>query len=330
VRVIALLLATALIVISGFWLARDRASGARAEIAAAQAVARQGGAGDDRAPPAPEGAAQAAEETAPQGEADEPAEVAGALPEGYEPVAYVSDAPRRMFEAPEQVLEPGLDYVALVRTSKGDILIDLYEDRTPVTVNSFVFLALNRFYEGVPFHRVLDGFMAQTGDPTGTGRGGPGYQFEDEIVEGLAFDGRGVVAMANAGPNTNGSQFFITFEATPWLDGAHTIFGRVLEGDEVLDAITRINPERPNAIAYPEDTLASLAQQGVELPGDADATVASAVEEALGIAPVAGQSFTVAGYRGVLGLLGGQPAYGFYFEPDTIEEVVVGVRPAAR
>src|SRR5690606_18739927 len=219
------------------------------------------------------------------------------------------------------------DYVAAIRTNRGDIVVDLYEDRTPETVNNFVFLALNRYYEHVPFHRVIEGFMAQTGDPTGTGTGGPGYQFEDEIVEGLTFDRRGLLAMANAGPGTNGSQFFLTFDATPWLNGAHTIFGEVLSGDAVLDEITRVDPQQPSAIALTTDTLDDLAAKGVELAGEGDQTVASAIEEALGTAPVAGQSFTVAGYRGVLGAVGGQPAYGFFLEPDEIESVVVGVRP---
>ncbi|HZW26968.1 MAG TPA: peptidylprolyl isomerase [Trueperaceae bacterium] len=315
-RVIALLLATALIVISGFWLARDRSSEARADIAAAQVAAQQG------APAGEEG------DDPPAGE---PAERASpALPDGYEQVEYLSESPRRVFQAAEDVLDAGRDYVALLRTTKGDILVDLYEDRTPVTVNNFVFLSLNRFYEGVPFHRVIDGFMVQGGDPTGTGTGGPGYQFEDEIVEGLTFDGRGILAMANAGPGTNGSQFFITFDATPWLDGAHTIFGRVLAGDEVLDAITRVDPQQPSAIAFPDDPLSSLAEQGVDLPGEQDRTVGEAIEEALGTAPVAGQSFTIAGLRGVLGAVGGRPAYGFFAQPDVIEEVVVGATPAAQ
>ena len=124
-------------------------------------------------------------------------------------------------------------------------MLELFQDGAPTTVNNFVYLALHRFYDGVVFHRVLDGFMAQTGDPTGSGRGGPGYTFDDEFGPGLSHDGKGVLSMANAGPGTNGSQFFITFDATPWLDGRHAVFGRVLEGEEVLDALTRIDPGRP-------------------------------------------------------------------------------------
>ncbi|MCS7039854.1 MAG: peptidylprolyl isomerase, partial [Caldilineales bacterium] len=133
------------------------------------------------------------------------------------------------------VIEPGKIYQAVLKTAKGDIVIELYADKAPRTVNNFVFLAREGFYDNTTFHRVIDGFMAQGGDPTGTGSGGPGYTFPDEIVPDLVFDRRGLLAMANAGPNTNGSQFFITFGPTPWLNGAHTIFGEVIQGDEVLD-----------------------------------------------------------------------------------------------
>ena len=149
------------------------------------------------------------------------------------------------FRGAEQVLEQDRDYRAVLETSAGRMVIDLAQDRAPKTVNNFVFLALHRFYDGVPFHRVLEDFMAQTGDPTGTGRGGPGYQFEDEFHEELRHDGKGVLSMANAGPNTNGSQFFLTFGETPWLDGRHPVFGRVIEGEEVLDRVTRVDPTRP-------------------------------------------------------------------------------------
>jgi len=149
------------------------------------------------------------------------------------------------FGGAEQVLEQDRDYRAVLETSAGRIVIDLAQDRAPSTVNNFVFLALQRFYDGVPFHRVLEDFMAQTGDPTGTGRGGPGYRFADEFHDELRHDAPGTVSMANAGPGTNGSQFFITFAATPWLDGKHAVFGRVVEGLEVLDRIARVDPSRP-------------------------------------------------------------------------------------
>ncbi|HZX00540.1 MAG TPA: peptidylprolyl isomerase [Trueperaceae bacterium] len=320
-RIVALLLAVALIVISGFWLARDRSSGAGAGTQAAAESSEQPGGGQGEADEPQSGEDAGADEQA--------AEQSGPLPEGYEPVEYLAEEPRRVFDAAEEVLAEGHDYVAVVRTNKGDIVVDLFEDRTPQTVNSFVFLALNRYYEHVPFHRVIEGFMAQTGDPTGTGTGGPGYQFEDEIVEGLGFERRGLLAMANAGPGTNGSQFFFTFDATPWLNGAHTIFGEILQGEAVLDEITRVDPQQPSAVAMTTETLDELRAKGVDLQGEGDQTVESAIEELLGTAPVAGQSFTVAGYRGVLGAAGGEPAYGFFLEPDEIQSVIVGVRPDA-
>lgn len=156
-----------------------------------------------------------------------------------------SDTRTTSFDAPEKVTEVGADYRAVIETTSGTLIVDLFQDLAPSTVNNFVFLASNRYYDGVPFHRVLDDFMAQTGDPTGTGRGDPGYKFADEFHPELSHDGPGVLSMANSGPDTNGSQFFITFKATPWLDGKHTVFGRVIEGENVLNALTRIDPARP-------------------------------------------------------------------------------------
>lgn len=126
---------------------------------------------------------------------------------------------------------------AIIDTSKGQIVIELYQDKAPKTVDNFIKLAKKGFYNGIIFHRVIPNFMIQTGDPTGTGTGGPGYDFEDEFVPDLRHDGPGVVSMANRGPNTNGSQFFIALAATPWLDGKHTIFGRVVEGQIVVEQI---------------------------------------------------------------------------------------------
>lgn len=148
------------------------------------------------------------------------------------------------FDAPPQMqIDSGAIYVATIRTAKGEIEVELFADRTPITVNNFVFLAEQGFYDGTTFHRVLPGFMAQGGDPTGTGSGGPGYQFVDEIVPGVAFDQAGLLAMANSGPNTNGSQFFITYAPTPWLNGLHTIFGKVIRGMDVLEQITPRDPQ---------------------------------------------------------------------------------------
>ncbi|MBN8579662.1 MAG: peptidylprolyl isomerase [Anaerolineae bacterium] len=124
----------------------------------------------------------------------------------------------------------------------GDIVIELYADKAPITVNSFVFLTCKGFYDGTTFHRVLPDFMAQGGDPTGTGMGGPGYEFVNEYSD-LSFNEAGILAMANAGPDTNGSQFFITFGAAEWLDGGYTIFGKVIQGMDVVMGITLRDPE---------------------------------------------------------------------------------------
>lgn len=126
---------------------------------------------------------------------------------------------------------------AKFETTLGNFTVELFEAQTPNTVGNFVKLAEKNFYDGVIFHRVIDGFMIQGGDPTGTGRGGPGYQFADEIHPQLKHSGEGMLSMANAGPNTNGSQFFITLVPTPHLDGRHTVFGKVVEGMDVVKKI---------------------------------------------------------------------------------------------
>ena len=126
---------------------------------------------------------------------------------------------------------------ATILTPKGKIVVELYADKAPKTVENFVKLAKSGFYNGVIFHRVIPGFMIQGGDPTGTGMGGPGYTFADEFSPTLRHDAAGVVSMANAGPNTNGSQFFITLAPTPWLNDHHSIFGRVIQGQEVVEKI---------------------------------------------------------------------------------------------
>jgi len=134
-------------------------------------------------------------------------------------------------------------YSAVLRTEKGDITVRLFAEESPITVNNFVNLARDGFYDGLTFHRVLKNFMAQGGDPTGIGSGGPGYQFEDETDNGLVFDRPGLLAMANRGANTNGSQFFITYVPTEHLNGVHTIFGELVSGEEVLNALTEVVPD---------------------------------------------------------------------------------------
>ena len=138
---------------------------------------------------------------------------------------------------PAMQLDPKKAYAAKIQTNRGEIVIDLHADKVPNTVNNFVALARDGFYDGVSFHRVIADFMVQGGDPTGSGRGGPGYRFNDEFHPELVHDGPGVLSMANAGPNTNGSQFFITHVATNWLDNKHSVFGRVRSGQDVVDSI---------------------------------------------------------------------------------------------
>ena len=150
-------------------------------------------------------------------------------------------------------IDPDQRYVATLETEKGDIVIELHAKEAPTTVNNFVFLAREGFYNNTTFHRVLPGFMAQGGDPTGTGSGGPGYQFPDEFSLSLRHDSPGILSMANAGPNTNGSQFFITHAPTPHLDDRHTVFGKVTEGMDVLHSLT---PRDPNTQPdFPGSTL---------------------------------------------------------------------------
>lgn len=158
-------------------------------------------------------------------------------------------------QPPAMTIDPKKKYTARLTTSKGDIVIALHADKAPNTVNNFVFLAREGFYNGTTFHRVIKDFMVQGGDPTGTGRGGPGYKFGDEFNKALRHSGPGVLSMANAGPGTNGSQFFITHTATAWLDDKHTVFGQVIEGMDVVNAI----PERdPGRATKPGETLISV------------------------------------------------------------------------
>ena len=153
---------------------------------------------------------------------------------------------------PEMGLKAGYEYYANFATEKGPVKIRLFAERAPQTVNNFVFLAREGYFDGTTFHRVIEDFMAQGGDPTGTGMGGPGYSIPDEFHPDLRHDRPGILSMANAGPNTGGSQFFITYVATPWLDDRHAAFGEVVEGMDVVNDIKERDPQRDRD---PGDTI---------------------------------------------------------------------------
>jgi cyclophilin family peptidyl-prolyl cis-trans isomerase len=163
-------------------------------------------------------------------------------------------------EPPPQVIDPEKDYTATIHTQRGDIVIDLYDDKAPVTVNSFVFLAQNGWYDNVTFYRVIPGFVAQTGDPTDSGGGYPGYRCSDEIYPTLKFDEPGVVGMASSGPGTDtvGSQFFITYDALPDLDGNYTIIGQVIEGMDVAESLTPRDPSQGAGILPSGDVIQTI------------------------------------------------------------------------
>jgi cyclophilin family peptidyl-prolyl cis-trans isomerase len=163
---------------------------------------------------------------------------------------------RQYSSAPPMLIDQSKLYFATVKMAKGgEFVVQLYPDKAPSTVNSFVFLAQQGFFDGTSFHRVLEGFMAQGGDPTGTGTGGPGYQFANEAND-LTFDQAGVVAMANAGQNTNGSQFFITFGPTGLSERDYTIFGQIISGMDVVNGLTRRDPQQNPT--YLGDTIQSI------------------------------------------------------------------------
>ena len=196
--------------------------------------------------------------------------------------AEPSDLAMMQFAQAEQVIDQTLDYRAIFCTSAGAIYLDLYEKLTPITVNNFVFLAEQGYYDNTSFHRVIPDFMAQGGDPTATGRGGPGYQFGDEPVGFLTFDRPGLLAMANAGPGTNGSQFFLTTTPTPHLNYKHTIFGDVLAGQENVLAIRERDPQTASG---PGETLHTvLIITDPSLVDSAEAEIARATKDQVGAA----------------------------------------------
>ena len=167
-----------------------------------------------------------------------------AAPPTAPPATEKGTAALQWSSPPTMEIDPSKSYEAVFMTDIGDFRVRLFPDQAPMTVNNFVFLAKQGYYDNTTFHRVLPGFMAQGGDPTGTGGGGPGYTFEDEFDPDLLFDQAGLLAMANRGPNTNGGQFFITYAPTPHLNGLHTIFGEVVVGAEV---VSRLKPRDPLA-----------------------------------------------------------------------------------
>ncbi|HBY08154.1 MAG TPA: hypothetical protein DEH22_10350 [Chloroflexi bacterium] len=160
-------------------------------------------------------------------------------------------------ECPPMVIDPLKQYIATIETEKGNIVVELFPDVAPMTVNSFVFLAREGWFDGVTFHRVLPGFMAQGGDPSGSGMGGPGYAFKNETTPDLVFDRAGLMAMANSGPDTNGSQFFITYAPAERLNGSYTIFGEVLEGMDVAESLTPRDPSQAGALP-PGDKIITI------------------------------------------------------------------------
>ena len=156
---------------------------------------------------------------------------------------------------PEMQIDPKKDYRLSMETNRGTIELDLYPQHAPKTVNNFVFLAQEGFYDGIKFHRVIRNFMIQGGDPTGSGRGGPGYKFGDETAGNPLKHAAGVISMANSGPNTNGSQFFITHAPQPHLDGKHTVFGKVVSGMDVVNAIRQGDVMSKVTVGDLHDTL---------------------------------------------------------------------------
>jgi len=163
--------------------------------------------------------------------------------------------PKQWSKPPEMEIDPKKKYTAHMKTDVGTMVIELFADKTAKTVNNFVFLARQGYYDGVIFHRVIANFMAQGGDPTGTGSGGPGYKFADEFHPSLRHDKQGVLSMANAGPGTNGSHFFITHGPTPLLNDKHSVFGQMVEG---LDVLMAIKPRNPQAPEYPGVKIQSI------------------------------------------------------------------------
>jgi cyclophilin family peptidyl-prolyl cis-trans isomerase len=244
---------------------------------------------------------------------------------GFTTVPYVSTERVLNFPAATQVLKPNTDYAAIIETNKGTMTVDLLEQQAPQTVNNFVFLALNQYYDGVSIFRVLDDFIAQSGDPTGTGVGGPGYQFADEIAPGFSHSTAGVLSMANAGPNTNGSQFFFTLAPAQNLDGRYSIFGAVTDGLNVLDSFQTTDPTAPVAIASLDSTLGLLETQGITLDGNDRETLQGYFTRTLGAVPEPALRFAIGNYDAIIGSDGTSTTLSVAFWPksDVIQHVYI-------
>ena len=203
----------------------------------------------------PTAASEATAMPAPQ-QQDKPADTLAAMPESpagpsFKMQEYNGLTFKQFDEPPHMMIDPSASYTATIKTNMGEIVIDLLAASAPRTVNNFVFLAGDGFYDGLIFHRVIENFMIQGGDPVGLGVSGPGYKFEDETSPSDSFDRPGILAMANSGPNTNGSQFFITTVPTPHLNGNHTIFGMVVEGQDVAEAISKVGKDESSRPLQP-------------------------------------------------------------------------------
>ncbi len=278
--------------------------------------------------PAPQAEPTAQAEPTPAAESVAQPEPQVQTVDGYTVVPYLSAERVLSFSGAQQVLKTNSDYLAIIETTKGTMTVDLFEQQAPQTVNNFVFLALNQYYEGVSVFRVLDDFIAQTGDPTGTGVGGPGYQFANEIAPGFSHSTAGVVSMASAGPDSNGSQFFFTLAPAQNLDGQYSIFGAVIQGLETLDSLQRTDPAVPLAFAPLDTTLGLLETQGISLGGNDRETLGGFLTRNFGALPEPAQRFSVGNYDAIIGSDENQTlAVAFWPKSDVILHVYIVERP---
>ncbi len=244
---------------------------------------------------------------------------------GFNTVPYLSAQRVLSFTGAKQVIKTNTDYAAIIETTQGTMTVDLLEQQVPQTVNNFVFLALNQYYDGVSIFRVIDDFIAQSGDPTGTGVGGPGYQFANEIAPGFSHSTAGVLSMANGGPDTNGSQFFFTLTSVPSLDGSYSIFGAVTDGLDVLDRLQSNDPTAPLAVASLDTTLGLLETQGISLEGNDRETLEGYFVRTLGALPELALRFPIGNYDAIIGSDGVSETLSVAFWPksDVIRHVYI-------